>query len=254
MCRFSFRSLLAILRGGDGFCDGRGGCRRALAREHRQSRNAHLYAAADDADGAEAGAPDGAHHDAARAPRRRRDRRASVTGAQPGGLFNRPGLIGGLSAGFLGAGLIGLLLGHGFLGGLGGLASIFGLLLQVGLIAIVAMLAWRWWQRRSQPAPPWQRTVAARYPSEPTRPRLGLGALGRPRRRCSFRTAGRRRGRHHARRLRRLRAAARRDPDRLWRRGSRQAARARHAGNALLFLRRSCRRMRAAASSTGSPT
>ena len=72
--------------------------------------------------------------------------------AQPGGLFNRPGLLGGLAAGFLGAGLIGLLLGHGFMGGLAGIASFIGLLLQVGLVAIVAMLAWRWWQGRSQPA------------------------------------------------------------------------------------------------------
>jgi predicted lipid-binding transport protein (Tim44 family) len=75
-----------------------------------------------------------------------------ATPAATGGFFNRPGLLGGLAAGFLGAGLIGLLMGNGMLGGLGGLASMFGLLLQVGLVAIVAMLAWRWWQRRSQPA------------------------------------------------------------------------------------------------------
>jgi len=71
--------------------------------------------------------------------------------SQPGlgsGLFNRPGLIGGLFAGFLGAGLIGMLLGHGFVGGLSGLASIFGLLLQVALVAGVAALIWIWWQRR----------------------------------------------------------------------------------------------------------
>ena len=69
-----------------------------------------------------------------------------------GGLFGRPGFFGGLAAGFLGAGLIGLLLGHGLLGGLGGLASILGLLLQVGLVIIVARLLWSWWQRRNQPA------------------------------------------------------------------------------------------------------
>ncbi|PWB65312.1 MAG: hypothetical protein C3F17_04360 [Bradyrhizobiaceae bacterium] len=81
----------------------------------------------------------------------------AATAARPaapagGGFFNRPGLLGGLAAGFLGAGLIGLLMGNGFLGGLAGLASLIGLILQVGLIALVAMLAWRWWQRRSQPA------------------------------------------------------------------------------------------------------
>jgi predicted lipid-binding transport protein (Tim44 family) len=82
-----------------------------------------------------------------------------ATAAQPapapttsGGFFGRPGLLGSLAAGFLGAGLIGLLLGHGFLGGLGGLASIIGLLLQVALVVIVARLLWAWWQRRNQPA------------------------------------------------------------------------------------------------------
>lgn len=78
--------------------------------------------------------------------------RPAAPAAQPGGLFNRPGLLGGLAAGFLGAGLFGLLAGNGFLGGLAGMASFVGLLLQVGLVVIVAMLAWRWWQRRSQPA------------------------------------------------------------------------------------------------------
>ena len=72
--------------------------------------------------------------------------------AATGGLLGRPGLLGGLAAGFLGAGLFGLLFGHGFLGGLGGLASILGLLLQIGLVVIVAMLAWNWWQRRNAPA------------------------------------------------------------------------------------------------------
>jgi predicted lipid-binding transport protein (Tim44 family) len=68
---------------------------------------------------------------------------------QPGG-FGR-GLMGGLLGGLLGAGLFGMLFGGGFLGGIGGLASIFGLLLQVGLVAVVGVLLFRWWQRRSQP-------------------------------------------------------------------------------------------------------
>jgi predicted lipid-binding transport protein (Tim44 family) len=69
-----------------------------------------------------------------------------------GGFFNRPGFLGGLFAGFLGAGLLGMLFGHGLFGGLGGLASIIGLVLQVALIVIVARLLWSWWQRRNQPA------------------------------------------------------------------------------------------------------
>ncbi len=77
---------------------------------------------------------------------------APATPATSGGFFGRPGLLGGLAAGFLGAGLIGLLMGNGFLGGLGNFASIIGLLLQVALVVIVARLAWAWWQRRNQPA------------------------------------------------------------------------------------------------------
>ena len=50
------------------------------------------------------------------------------------------GLFGGLAAGFLGAGLFGLLFGHGFFGGMGGFASILGLLLQVVLVVFVARL------------------------------------------------------------------------------------------------------------------
>jgi predicted lipid-binding transport protein (Tim44 family) len=62
------------------------------------------------------------------------------------------GMRGGFMGGLLGAGLLGMLLGYGFAGGLGGLGSILGLLLQVGLIVILARLAFRAFQRRSQPA------------------------------------------------------------------------------------------------------
>jgi predicted lipid-binding transport protein (Tim44 family) len=67
-----------------------------------------------------------------------------------GGFFNSPGrsMLGGLAAGFLGAGLFGMLFGGGMFGGLGGLSSIFGLILQVGLIIMVVRLAMAWWQRR----------------------------------------------------------------------------------------------------------
>ena len=69
-----------------------------------------------------------------------------------GGFLGRPGFLGGLFAGFLGAGLLGMLFGHGFLGGLGGFASLLGLMLQIGIIVIVGYLLWTWWQRRTQPA------------------------------------------------------------------------------------------------------
>jgi predicted lipid-binding transport protein (Tim44 family) len=70
-----------------------------------------------------------------------------------GGFFNRGGgFLGGLAAGFLGAGLLGMLFGGGLLGGLGGFASIIGLVLQVALVVIVGRLLWSWWQRRNAPA------------------------------------------------------------------------------------------------------
>jgi len=76
----------------------------------------------------------------------------NTVGAAPagGGFFSRPGLLGGLAAGFLGAGLFGMLFGHGLFGGLGGLASFFGLILQIGLVLIIGGFLWKMWQRRQQ--------------------------------------------------------------------------------------------------------
>src|SRR5471032_3042722 len=74
--------------------------------------------------------------------------------AAGGGFFNRPGgMLRGLAAGFLGAGLLGMLFGGGMFSGLGGMSSIFGLILQIGLIFIVVRLAMSWWQRRHAGAP-----------------------------------------------------------------------------------------------------
>ena len=72
-----------------------------------------------------------------------------------GGFFNRPGtgLLGGLAAGFLGAGLFGMLFGGGLFSGLGGLSSILGLLLQIALIVFVIRLAMSWWHRRQMGEP-----------------------------------------------------------------------------------------------------
>ena len=70
-----------------------------------------------------------------------------------GGFFSRPGgMLRGLAAGFLGAGLFGMLFGGGMFGGIGGFSSIFGLILQIGLIVIVVRMAMSWWQRRHEPA------------------------------------------------------------------------------------------------------
>ena len=74
----------------------------------------------------------------------------AAAGAAKGGFFNKPGMgmLGGLAAGFLGAGLLGMLFGGGMFSGLGGMSSIIGLILQIGLIIIVVRLAMSWWQRR----------------------------------------------------------------------------------------------------------
>jgi predicted lipid-binding transport protein (Tim44 family) len=107
--------------------------------------------------------------------------------ARPGGgFFNRPGglfgggLLGGLAAGFLGAGLFGLLFGSGLFGGLGGFASILGLLIQIVLVVIVARLIWNWWQRRQQPA--FAAPDNARQPMlRDVTSNLGGGGAGAPR-------------------------------------------------------------------------
>ena len=151
---------------------------------------------------------------------------AGAAGAAKGGFFSRPGmgmLMGGLAAGFLGAGLFGMLSGSGLFSGLGGMASIIGLILQIGLIIIVVRLAMSWWQRRHATASAYAgpTPAAAGGPGGASelaahrnrfRPGIGLGAAGDP-----------------AGGLRSLRAPARRCPDGVVERGRRQAA---HAGDA----------------------
>lgn len=97
------------------------------------------------------------------APSTARPMERSMT--QPGPSMQRPGAPGqvaapsrgfgfggGLMAGLLGAGLLGMFMGNGFFGGLAGMASIFGLLLQAGLIVGLVYLALRWFRRRQEPA------------------------------------------------------------------------------------------------------
>ena len=95
-----------------------------------------------------------------------------------GGLFGRPGFMGGLFAGFLGAGLLGMLFGHGLTGGLGGAASMLGLLLQIGIIAIVGYLIWTWWQRRNQPALASGPMLRNDYGAGGSPSQMGFGGLG----------------------------------------------------------------------------
>jgi hypothetical protein len=69
-----------------------------------------------------------------------------------GGLYNRPGLVGGFAAGFLGAGLLGLFFGHGMFTGLNSAAALFGLMFQLALVVLLCRLIWAWWSGRNEPA------------------------------------------------------------------------------------------------------
>ncbi len=63
-----------------------------------------------------------------------------------GGLFSRPGVIGGFAAGFLGAGIFGVLFGHGLIGEVSGVASILGLIFQFALLPALGWLICAWWR------------------------------------------------------------------------------------------------------------
>jgi predicted lipid-binding transport protein (Tim44 family) len=83
------------------------------------------------------------------------------------GRFGR-GFMGGLFGGLLGAGLFGLLFGYGFFGGIGGFGSLFGLILQFGLIYLLV----RWVLRSFGP-----RSVYATAPTgDWSHDRPGTGA------------------------------------------------------------------------------
>ncbi|MEK9284289.1 Tim44 domain-containing protein [Bradyrhizobium sp. ISRA442] len=101
-----------------------------------------------------------------------------TTAPARGGLFGRGGgFLGGLAAGFLGAGLLGMLFGGGLFGGLGGLSSILGLILQILLVVFVVRLAMSWWQRRN--APPQHAYAGANVgPGPQPSYRSGLGGFG----------------------------------------------------------------------------
>jgi len=98
-----------------------------------------------------------------------------------GGFFNRPGgffgggLLGGLAAGFLGAGLFGLLFGGGLFSGIGGLSSVLGLILQLGLIFFLVRMAMSWWHRRQMGEPAY---AGANSPGPQPNNFGGIGGFG----------------------------------------------------------------------------
>lgn len=102
----------------------------------------------------------------ATAPGAQQMQRSVTQPGQPGGFQNnaagRPaqapsrglfggGLGAGLMGGLLGAGLFGLLSGSGLFGGLGSMASVLGLIIQLGLIFLVVRLVMNWMRRRNEP-------------------------------------------------------------------------------------------------------
>jgi predicted lipid-binding transport protein (Tim44 family) len=100
-----------------------------------------------------------------------------------GGFFSRPGgMLRGLAAGFLGAGLLGMLFGGGMFSGIGGMSSILGLILQIGVIVIVVRMAMSWWQSRhdGQPAYAGAATGAAAPSSFRAGTGFGLGSSSAP--------------------------------------------------------------------------
>lgn len=108
---------------------------------------------------------------------------SAATAPARGGLFGRGGgFLGGLAAGFLGAGLLGMLFGGGLFGGLGGLSSILGLIIQIALVVLVVRLAMSWWQRRHTPQAAYANASADAGAGPGPQPnpnyRSGLGGFG----------------------------------------------------------------------------
>ncbi|MFZ4408160.1 MAG: TIM44-like domain-containing protein [Paracraurococcus sp.] len=98
-----------------------------------------------------------------------------------GGFFSRSPFMAGLMGGLIGAGIGGLLFGHGLFGGFSGFASFLGLLLQIGLVALVVTLAVGWFRRRqAASAQPAFAGMARQMDDDrtPARPAFGGGGTG----------------------------------------------------------------------------
>jgi hypothetical protein len=70
----------------------------------------------------------------------------SCPGGSLSGLFNRGGMLAGFAAGFLGAGILGLLFGHGISAELNGVPSYLGLIFQLALWLMLGRLIWTRWR------------------------------------------------------------------------------------------------------------
>lgn len=99
-----------------------------------------------------------------------------------GDLFSRPGMIGGFAAGFLGAGILGLLFGHGVIGELSGAPSILGLIFQFALLLALGWLIRGWWRadKAATVASPRQLADAYERARNETLPDLAADAHAEP--------------------------------------------------------------------------
>ncbi len=92
------------------------------------------------------------------APQMRDDEQLAANPAQPGSpggslgdLFSRPNMLGGFAAGFLGAGVLGLVFGRGLYTELGAPTSFLGLACQLALIVMLMRVIWAWWHGGRDP-------------------------------------------------------------------------------------------------------
>jgi predicted lipid-binding transport protein (Tim44 family) len=78
---------------------------------------------------------------------------APATGGYGGysGFGGRSSFMSGMMGGLLGAGIGGLLFGHGMFGGIRGFGGLFGLLIQIALVVWLGRMLWRMLARRWQP-------------------------------------------------------------------------------------------------------
>ncbi|WP_439596250.1 Tim44 domain-containing protein [Falsiroseomonas sp.] len=107
---------------------------------------------------------------------------ATAGTAAAGAAAARTGMRGGLMGGLLGAGLFGMILGAGLFGGIGGFASILGLLLQVALIGGVIWLVMRMIRGRREATAGGPPNAYARDMQSGGNPRPMMGgAMGAPR-------------------------------------------------------------------------
>lgn len=102
---------------------------------------------------------------------------AAAGTAAAGSAAARGGMRSGLMGGLLGAGLFGMFLGAGLFGGLGGFASILGLLLQVALIGGVIWLAMRMFRSRRQATAGGPPNAYARNMQDGANPRPMAGGM-----------------------------------------------------------------------------